>query len=401
MEINLPKLKPGYFLTAILTVFIFLAFPNPQGYSLYSYSETLRDLAVIRSISQGQLVLIGPLSSLGNFHFGPAYYYLLYPFARLFNFALWSLAAASLFYSCLTILLSFFVVKKWWQNNYLACLVAGLAATSTLTIQFAKYASNPNFVPLFILLFFYSLERLITGEDRLYFNTFLLAISFGIAVQLHAVPLICLPTILFILIVRRALKLNIKQWIVFVLVALGCNSLYIYYDFTHAFINIKTLIHIGGAPNVFAPLSEHIVQYLGIWISALASSSPFFNIFLVLGPPLYIFFIVSLAALYLFFLYNHRHLNPVQPSGLQTPASVKTVLAYWLVVPSLVLLLPLGALSGLRIYYFFILSPLVFIFFGLGLYKIYLKGYRSVVYYILGFYLIMQLVQMYYYNKLV
>jgi len=394
------KLKQSLRLGIILLIFIVLAFPDPRGRSLYAYNETLRDLGVTQSIAHGHLALLGPVSSLGNFHFGPAYYYLLYPFAKITNFALWSLPLASVFYGCLFILLIFFVVKKWWQNFEMAYLAAALAATSTLTVQFAKYASNPNFIPLFCLLFFYSLERLVGGTAKRYWQTFLLALSFGVAIQLHAVPLICLPVILIALFVSNRLKFSPAQWALFLAVILATNGMYIFYEITHNFENLKSLAHIGAGANIYAPFSEHFIQYLGFWVSSIISVNPFFNIPLILGIPFYTFFVMVLILFYAVFKYNHARLKPaaVKP---QTQPSVKLVIKYWLIVPSLILLLPLGALAGLRIYYFFILSPLVFILLALGLWRLLYRGYGILVYYLLVVYFIMQAGQMYVYYQLV
>ncbi|MBI5529883.1 MAG: hypothetical protein HY918_00060 [Candidatus Doudnabacteria bacterium] len=381
-------------------MFIILAFPNARGHSLYAYDEHIRDLNITQNISLKNLVLLGPPSSLGSFYFGPAYYYLLFPFVRLTNSALWSLPLASIFYTSLTIVVLFFVVKKWWQNTELALLISGLMSASILTTQFAMYSSNPNTAPLFSLLFFYFLERLVGGTSRPVFYTFLLSLSFGIAIQLHSVPLVCLPIILFILILTKKLKFNPKLLFIFVVGVLLTNSPYIYYDLTHNFANTKSLFQIAAGANNYAPLSEHVVGYIGFWITSFLSSHPFFNVPLILGNEFYIYFIGLLISLFLVFKYNVKRLRPAVVM-LRTQPSVRLILKFWLLVPTVVLLLPAGALAGLRIYYYFILSPLVFIFLGLGLWNMYKNGYYLLVYCILAAYFIMQAGQMYLYHMLI
>ena len=399
MKTGFIQLAKRYFgLVLILLVFILLAFPDPYGRSLYAFSEHSRDLFILGAMGKGQWPLLGPLSSLGNFHFGPVYYYLLYPVAAVFGFAPWSLAAASVLCTAVAVVLIFFMTRTWWRDERLAYLVAALMATSTLTVQFAKYASNPNFVPLFSMLFFFALERLLSQQPHKWRYALLLGLAFGTTVQLHAVPLICLPIVLFLLVFQKKLRLSAFAWVVIVLSAAAVMGPYIWYECTHGFPDFYSLARIAASHNSYTPLFERIVSWTGVWTGAVISNNSFFSVPLLLGNIFFVVFILEAAGFLLVLKYNQHHLKPKNYLP-PTTSSVKTVLWYWFWVPTVVLLLPVGALSGLRVYYFFILSPLVFILLGLGLSKMFEKGYYLLVYYSLVVYLLDQVGQMYLYNQ--
>src|SRR6185437_3690986 len=119
------------------------------------------------------------------------------------------------------------------------------------------------------------------------------------------------------------------------------------------FSNFLSLTHIAGSANNFSPLSDHLLGYIGFWLSALISTQPSFSIPLIVGTNFYISFAAILVLFGIIFKYNFHHLKP-QPINLVTSIFVKRTMLYWLIIPSIVLLLPIGALAGVRIYYYFL-----------------------------------------------
>ncbi len=393
-------MKKSYqILFLLLLLFCLLSWPDPAGRSLYAYGELVRDLDVLRVLSHGQIILLGPPSSLGAFYFGPAYYYLLFPIVWVARFAPWSMPVASILYGCLTILLAYYIVRRWWGSEWLAILASGLMAASSLSFQFAKYESNPNQVPLFALLFFFALERLIGGDRKIGY-AFLLGASFGIGIQLHAVPLICLPIILLLAVLQKRLRLPWYGWVVVIMGAVLVISPYLYYECTHHFTNIRTLFAISSGPRIYVPWFQQVLDYLGFWISAFLSTNTFFNPALILGWPVYAILGALLSGGFGMYVYDKRHLQP-HNFELNAKSSVRTALGYWFWVPTIVLLLPIGALTGLRIYYYFILSPLVFMMLALGLAQLWQRGLIRVVYYTLAAFLLLQIGQAVLYDRIV
>lgn len=401
MKRNQINNKPVYYILGlIVAVFFVIAFPYHQGGSLYAEHELWRDLGILWGMQKGELVFQGPPSSLGNFHFGPVYYYLVYPVTWLANFRPWALALNSLLFFAGTIVLSFFVVKKWWRSNHLALLVSGLMAFSIFTFQLAKYGSNPNFIPFFSLLFFYFLEKFTSGAGKSG-DALGLGITFGIATQLHAIPLLSLPLILVYFLARKILRLRLFEWLLFCVATLAMYLPYLYYESTHGFANIKALVNIAASPTG-QNFSERVVDYLLFWMSPLLSVHPLFDISDIFGL-LKLLGLLAICGAFLVFLvhYDRKRRAPLRvEKTATTEPRIKNILTAWIVIPSLVLLLPIGAVQGLRLYYFLDMFPAIFFLIGLGLYNLRLQGFGRVYYYLLGTFLLFQGWQIYEYYRL-
>ncbi len=399
-NINQPKLKKIAF-AFIFILALILGLPYSDGRSSYAYWELIRDMSVVKSLFLGHLVFLGPVSSLGNFYFPPAYYYLAYPFARLLNFAPFSLAVASLFFTLATLVLSFFVIKKWWRSDLLAFTTIFFMAVSILNIQLEKYGSNPNFIPFFSLLFFYALQQLMEQPANWRFVA-LLATSFAIITQLHAVPMVAMPVILLLILINKKIKIKIKSAGLFIAITILLYSPYLFYELTHKFSNFHGLFYIARGHNTGSQILFHFIQYFGFWISPWLSIHTFFDIASLLGTKFYVLFSCALLGIIPVLHFNLKHPNYIlDEQSLSVLPSVKTVISYWLVVPSLILLLPIGATNNFQIYYFFIFSPLIFFLMALGLVALLNKGLHLLSSYLVLVFIIFQIVQIYLYNQFV
>lgn len=396
------SLKKGTIATIIIfLIALVLGLPYSDGRSAYAYWELVRDLNATQSLHLGKIIFLGPISSLGGFHFPPAYYYVVYPFARVFNFAPYSLAVASLFFSLATMALVFFVVKKWWNNNFLAFTTISLMAVSILNVQLNKYGSNPNFIPFFSLLFFYSLQQLIERPSDLKY-TALLATAFSIVTQLHAVPMVAMPIILSALIIRKKLKLNLLSTLVFIFISSIAYSPYLFYEFTHNFENFRSLLVITGGHGDFSILMFHYVQYVGFWLSPWVSLHTFFDVSSLLGFKFYLLIAFTLFLVPLVLHYNLKNRRYYFARlHLNVPPSVKTVVSYWLLVPTVILFLPIGATNNYQIYYFLIFSPLIFILMALGLGYIFKQGLHLLAGLLILIFVVLQIIQIYLYDVFV
>ena len=147
------------------------------------FGDQGRDLLVVRDwLNGGPLPLVGPSTSVGDFHTGPFFFYLLAPFVALFDFS--AIAPVHLMFlaGMLTILISFFLVKKQ-TDSLTALLVSFLIATSPIAVFLSRGSWNPNIEPVFVVLLLLSLFSLIkTGRLIFAFVTFLIL---GIGIQLH------------------------------------------------------------------------------------------------------------------------------------------------------------------------------------------------------------------------
>jgi len=324
---------------------------------------------------------------------------LAYPVAWIFKFAPFSLAAASIFFNELTIIACFFVAQDWWKNRKLSYTVAILMATSIFTFQFSQYGSNPNFLPLFSVLFFYALEKLFNNPNSKTYQI-LLAICFGVATQLHAVPLLCLPLILIISIIAGKIKVSWKNALLFLLIVSLLYAPYLDFEFSHGFQNIKALAHIAYNSGFYTPLYERLIEYVGFWFIPIFSVHSFFNVIDLGGPWLFYGFITGLLAILPILKFEKKMNKPILPKVEWTPHK-KTVLKYWLFIPSLVIILASSSVNGLRIYYFMMLYPLIFFLLALGLFKLAQTKRVISIAYICTLYFVLQIVQIYVYRNTV
>ncbi len=151
------------------------------------------DMLVLRAlVADGQLPLLGPPTSIGTFHHGAVYYYLLAPAAIVSGadpvavtgwIALFGIAA---------------VAATWWlarlAGGPLAGVLAGLlAAVSPAGIDESTFIWNPNLVPVAAALAFGGMLRARqTGRNRWWL---LAATGAMVTMQCHVLGVVVLPPI--------------------------------------------------------------------------------------------------------------------------------------------------------------------------------------------------------------
>jgi 4-amino-4-deoxy-L-arabinose transferase-like glycosyltransferase len=173
-------------LAAILVLAAWLRLPDLDQRGQWD-SDQGHDMAVLQSMVDGQSIpLLGPSTSIGVFHHGAAYYYLLAPAAALsgsdpvavtVEIALGGIAAVA--------------AIAWLARlvaGPLAGLLAGLlAAVSPSLIDSSTFIWNPNLLPLASALGFAgALQARRTGRSRWWL---LAGLGVGIAMQLHVLAI--------------------------------------------------------------------------------------------------------------------------------------------------------------------------------------------------------------------
>lgn len=150
-------------------------------------------LTLLRFVRDGQIPLLGPPTSIGEFHHGAAYYYLLAPFtwlsgsnpmAVLAGIAAFGIAAVGV---------------TWWLARAIGGRAAGaiaglLLAVSPAAIEESTFIWNPNPIPFFaVLALAAAWHARTTGRARWWA---LAVASAGMVVQLHVLGIVFLPPIL-------------------------------------------------------------------------------------------------------------------------------------------------------------------------------------------------------------
>jgi len=184
------RLNVKYSLAFILLLAAFLRF-----YRIAAYMEFLgdqgRDVAIVwRFLQKGDLMFIGPQTSIGNMYLGPWYYYLMAPFLWLARFNPVGPAVMVALFGLATVWLTWVVAKEWFGERT-GTLAALMAAASPVMVYYSIFSWNPNIMPFFALLSMWLVWRIWQrGEVR---KIPWLALSLAMALNSHYLGLLLFP----------------------------------------------------------------------------------------------------------------------------------------------------------------------------------------------------------------
>ena len=230
----------------ILLLAAFLRF-----YKLPSYMEFLgdqgRDVVVVRRfLTKGDLMFIGPQTSIGNMYLGPWYYYLIAPFLLLFNFSPVGPAALVAFLGIVTVWLVYKVGKEWFGEK--AGLMAALfTAVSPVLTYYSIFSWNPNIMPFFGLWSIWLTWRIWQREE--YKKFLLLAVSLTMVLNSHYLGLLLFPPILFFYFLgflktrknQQIKKQFLRHTLYFILLFLFLMSPLLLFDLKHSLSNYNAI----------------------------------------------------------------------------------------------------------------------------------------------------------------
>jgi 4-amino-4-deoxy-L-arabinose transferase-like glycosyltransferase len=174
-----------------------------------------RDVRIVRDlITQGNLVFIGPMTSIGNMYLGPLYYYMMAPALFLSGLNPIGPAIMVALLGVLTVLLTWYVGRVWFGK--VAALIAALFfAISPVAIIYSRSSWNPNPMPFFALVCVWGIYEV--WQNKKYFWLPLTGISFAFALQMHYLGLLLFPVLgLFWFLSLRQIKKDKIQKSIFV-----------------------------------------------------------------------------------------------------------------------------------------------------------------------------------------
>ncbi|MBA3723904.1 MAG: glycosyltransferase family 39 protein [Candidatus Levybacteria bacterium] len=205
-----------------------------------------RDVLVVKGILEGNLTLLGPRASAGDFFTGPVYYYMMTPFLWLSQYDPVGPAIMVGLFGVATVFLIYLVGKNMF-NERAGLIAAALYAVSPLVLQYSRSSWNPNTLPFFSLLTMYVLYKAITTA-RSWKYYILTGFLLGICIQLHYISLflaVAVAISLFIMNWYLNGKIKVLQTITYYLqIFLGFLigfSPFIAFEFRHDFQNTKAI----------------------------------------------------------------------------------------------------------------------------------------------------------------
>ena len=182
-----------------------------------------RDVRIVRDLLHGNLVFIGPQTSIGNMYLGPLYYYMMAPALFLSRLDPTGPAVMVALLSVITIIFTWWVARHWFGPSA-AFIAALLFSLSPVAIIYSHSSWNPNPIPFFALLSIFSLYQ-VWQKQR--FRWLIVAgISLAFALQMHYLGLLLLPVLgtfwLAALFQIKSDKNKLKSFLICSLLAVSC-----------------------------------------------------------------------------------------------------------------------------------------------------------------------------------
>ena len=248
---NMVKLAKKYWLvTLVLLLASFFRLFNIAGYMEF-LGDQGRDVVIVRRfLTQGDLMFIGPQTSVGNMYLGPWYYYFIAPSLLFFNYNPVGPSVTVALVGIATVWLVWFTAREWFGKKT-AIISSFLYAISPVVIKYSGFSWNPNIIPFFSLLSIWLGWRV--WEKREYKKTPLLGLSLGMIIASHYFGFLVFPLVFILLFLtyKKAAgavqKKDIVKNSIFGLAVFGTMALpLVLFDVKHEGLNLKALVTILG-----------------------------------------------------------------------------------------------------------------------------------------------------------
>lgn len=213
--------------------------------SLHFLGDQGRDALIVAKIFQeGDLVFIGPVTSVGNMYLGPFYYYFMLPFLWLSYPSPLGPAFAMAIFGVATVLGLYLWGRKLVGER--AGLIAGLLMTfSVVAISLSRFSWNPNLAPFVSLAMMYA-TYLAWQKNPKYW--LLVGLLFAILLQLHYVTILAGAAAVVIWLISFGQRFRSKKLQPLVMPTIGALAILVIsfvplllFDFKHDWTNFKAL----------------------------------------------------------------------------------------------------------------------------------------------------------------
>lgn len=252
----LKKYKGAVILIGIFLFGVFLRAYHFHDWLLFELDQ-VRDASMVDRVLDGteKFPLLGPtMRGSGEtkeslFRVGPIYPYFQIFSAKIFSSRPDAMAYPDFLFSVFSIPLLYIFLKKYFIW-FISLELTGLYAISFFSIQYSRFAWNPNSIPFFVLLFLISLYEFFSKREKVGVGYGVaLGIAIGIGVQLHAIVLVVFSGIMLIsgfLLLKKDLKI-IKRLSLVLGVAILLNIPQIFSEINTGFSNTKTFFHMPAS----------------------------------------------------------------------------------------------------------------------------------------------------------
>ncbi|HLN18863.1 MAG TPA: glycosyltransferase family 39 protein [Patescibacteria group bacterium] len=239
---------------------------------LYHFSDWLhfeldqsRDAKVIDlALENGAsyLPLLGPKAAGTFLRLGPVYYYFSYISAKIFGPTPAGMAGIMPIFGIFSILAFYFLIRRYLGRNKSLALTF-LFSVSLYLVMYSRFSWNPNALPLFVIMTFYSLLRAVDTEEknRGWWLT-AGAIFLAITTQMHFLAFVAIPAISVLFLIYKRPRIKLKFWGAAILAFLVLYSPMIVNEFRTGGDNAKEFIDAVTGKSTKSPhvISEKFIK---------------------------------------------------------------------------------------------------------------------------------------------
>jgi 4-amino-4-deoxy-L-arabinose transferase-like glycosyltransferase len=231
-----------------LAIGVFLRFYRFNGFVTFLGDQGRDAIIVKRIITLEHFPAIGAPTSIGQVYLGPFYYYFIAPWLLFFKYQPIGLAFGVAFFSCLYLLINYFIAKELFDKR-VALISTIFLSFSSVLIDFSRFSWNPNLLPLFTLLSVYFVIKSLKTNKWYFF--ILSGASLSFSIQLHYLTLILGIPITFIYLfdlvnkIRQSDNKTVKQFRNYLLMTFSFilfSAPLIIFDLRHNFLNSKLFL---------------------------------------------------------------------------------------------------------------------------------------------------------------
>ena len=236
-----------------------------------------RDVTVVRRfLKYGDLMFVGPGTSVGNMYLGPIYYYYMAPWLWLWHYSPVGPAVGVALLGVATIWFLWHVTRLWTKSPLVAGAVAVLYAVSPVVIYYSRSSWNPNIMPFFALLLVFSLWKV--WAEKKWRWLLVGSLAFAVTLQSHYLALLLFPVIAMVIV-------KVRPPFRFLLLAAGCllilmSPLFLF-DYKHNWRNVMAVW------DFFSRSDSDIKFKLGVFLPRLWSVWEKLNIRLLAGTSVF------------------------------------------------------------------------------------------------------------------
>lgn len=218
------------------------------------------DLALDGGISN--LPLLGPKAAGTFLRLGPIFYYFSYLSAKIFGPTPPGMAGIMAVFGILAIPAFYILIRRYLGKNKSLALTF-LFSVSLYLVMYSRFSWNPNPLPLFVILTFYSLLRTVDKDEKDQGWWLVAAAAFlAITTQFHFLAFLAIPAISVLFLIYKRPRIKLKFWGMAVLAFLVLYSPMLINEFQTGGDNTKEFIDAVTGKSTKSPhvISEKFIK---------------------------------------------------------------------------------------------------------------------------------------------